>query len=252
MPTFLEECEQHAIKVDWFQRFMDCKTSKAIQKRVGPLKQIDLQIFAKPCHIPFTQLTVDAEGNFNSCCCVDPKSGDAFSRRIVDLFNDPQTLKLRVLNHFKYFARICQKYCHKLPDTNIDYSLAKLREEMYFNRLVSMIDYTPNAFIEPGTRLVIWPCGSLTRKLLEENYLSKVSITGLVDGNAELWGRQLCGHRIYSPQNAVSLPSDAFLITTGTYYSEILQEIDSLFGIHAKKIFMIDLSYELKQLSSIN
>jgi MoaA/NifB/PqqE/SkfB family radical SAM enzyme len=252
VPSFLEECDRYGIKADWFQRFMDLKTSRAVQDLVGPLKHIDSQIYSRPCHIPFTQLTIDAEGNFNSCCSVDPKNGDAFGSKIVNLFNDPQTLKLRVLNHLKYFARICRKYCHKVPDTGTDYSLKKFREEMSISRLASKVEYAPAASIEPGTRLLIWPCGSLTRKLLKENYLSEASISGLVDGSPGLWGREICGHRIYSPDDAKGLPSDGILITTGTYYNEILLEIENLFGLHVKKILMIDLNYRLKQLIGVD
>jgi MoaA/NifB/PqqE/SkfB family radical SAM enzyme len=249
MTKFLKVCEHHGIQASWFQRLMDLKTTKALKQSAGDYHYIDPDLYHSPCGIPLKQLSIDPEGNFNSCCSVDPKYGDALNRPFNELFNDPQTLKLRVLNQFQSFARICKKYCHKVSIGTGDYSIENLRNMMSTFKLAPHINWKKIEKLPGRIRLLGWPCGTLAKNLTNDFRRADLDFIGLADKNPELWGTSLNGVPIYSPQEALGLDVDAILITTNTFHHEILVEIDHLIGLSTKNIYMIKPDLSLLQMT---
>jgi len=246
MPLFLEECDRHCVTPAWFQRLMTATSAKRLHRKYGDRFYIEPEIYKTPCLIPFENLSIDPEGNYNSCCSVDAKVGDGLNRPFRELFNDVQTRKLRVLNSLLRFPRICTKYCHKIPDPDFDSSIENLRSR--FEPLKRFCaKWNPIEHLPAGSRILVWPCGTLTRALLEESYFKNVHLVGLVDGNSELWGTRIQDVPVYSPDQALRLEADAILITTGAFFREIIGEIEQLVGLSSKEIYVIDRDRRLKQ-----
>jgi hypothetical protein len=101
--------------------------------------------------------------------------------------------------------------------------------------------------LPPAAHTLVWPCGSLTRDLIDRSYFENMPVAGLVDANPELWGQNYGGHKIYAPEIINTLEFDTILITSEAFLSEILKEIDERIGLNANAIFSTGLSRRLMQ-----
>ena len=228
---------------------MDVKTAEFIKSRFGDSHEIEPNIYHEPCNIPFSRLNIDPEGNFNACCSVDPLFADALNRPLKELYNHPQTLKLRVMNQLRRFPTICKKYCHKIPSAEVDTSIENL-QNMLLPRKQAGLKWEPAGSIPVGSRLLLWPFGTLSKKLLNSSLLKAIKLQAITDKNPELWGQCHGGITILSPKEAASLDIDAILISSGAYYMEILAEIKRNPRLSSKKIFRTDLNGNLRTLAS--
>jgi SAM-dependent methyltransferase len=82
-----------------------------------------------------------------------------------------------------------------------------------------------DALVDGGEPLVIWGTGSLTARLLATTNLANANITGFVDSNTALQGKQLLGKPIAAPSSLAGR-SDTVFISSFVYGADIRNSLE--------------------------
>ena len=96
---------------------------------------------------------------------------------------------------------------------------------------------------EVATNLYLYPAGTMTRIFLNSfgDGEYKPYVLGLCDKNPELWGKEVCGYKVYPPSVLNNIDSyDKVAVITVSYEEEICKEL-SLFLPSEKIVTLYDL-----------
>ena len=124
---------------------------------------------------------------------------------------------------YNYYYRM---YLQIWPQAHLEKSLAECRRRLAEHRRSAVPGTEAKACLEPylnGKTIYIYGCGNYGRRLKRDLELRGYSVTGFVDGNAQLWGRYIDGSMCIS-LDSLKPDQNILVILASIYVDEIAQE----------------------------
>lgn len=236
MLHLLKACYKYNITPSWDSRAVDWPMTKQLNNQLPLPLQRQKAMFTDPCAIPFDGLLIDAEGNYNFCCSMEPIPAHSLETPFRQLYNTAQIKKMRVMNLLGHFPSMCRKYCNKISTDCEEISLKnikRLAQRTLYGRSGWQALEQPPQF----TRLALMPYGSLGQQLVREE-ITPGALVAIADRRQDLPAPIPISS--YEDLLAKAANFDTILITSGAYWPQIFAWImDNLPEWQQKKIYRI-------------
>jgi sialate O-acetylesterase len=134
---------------------------------------------------------------------------------------------------YLYYGGGLNPYCNIVDEGDIPIPCfgpieVPVNNQVYYRQIETDDTATLHESLPAKSRILLWPCGSLTRTLLERSEFGDNIVIGVADADPNLWGTRCQGVEIYPPKKAVLLNYEYIVITSSTFYKDILDEIEQL------------------------
>jgi len=153
-----------------------------------------------------------------------------FDRSYQELEMDREVLESR---HYRQYSAAIAAFLDKSRQ-----EISAEIENRYQN--LHQFNLRRKAFYEKitGRRLVIFGCGAWGKSLLKLLFRREGMVLCCTDNNKSLWGMELEGYKVISPDAAVKKYPDAFYVVANKYHSvEIARQLREA-GVHDEDIYI--------------
>ncbi len=221
MCDLLDACDRYGIKAGWDTRAVNKTIAGKIARHSHSRYASDSSIYNAHCSIPFHNLLVDGEGNYNFCCSLEPIPAQALTTPSRALYNSRYIKIMRVMNMLRRFPSVCKKYCGKIDDPAMEVSLENLKRLVKKETFESMT-WRPVARVEKGESALVVPSGTMTRIMLENGLGTSIHVEAVIDRNAGALSLDDKTLPLLTYDSISSLHYDTVIITSGAFWREIL------------------------------
>lgn len=221
MCKLLEECDQFNITIGWDTRAVNKSIAKKVYTHTRGRYASDFSIYNHHCSIPFHNLLVDGEGNYNFCCSMEPIPAQALTTQVRNLYNSREIKIMRIMNILRRFPTMCKKYCGKIDDPSMDVSLASLKHAVKKETFESL-SWEAVKKVDKGTSAIVVPFGTMTRNVLENGLKNSIDIKAVIDRNAENLTLENPSVPLMGYDELADVSYDTVIITSGAFWREIL------------------------------
>lgn len=221
MAELIKQGEWFNIRLRWDTRAVDPVVARRMEKITGKKSPGGDSVYRSHCAIPFQNLLIDGEGNYNFCCSMEPIPANALNTPARKLFDTEEIKMMRVMNMLHRFPLMCKKYCGKRDDPKINVSLENLKRQIKIEQFNSM-DWENVDAMAVRSRVLLAPFGSMTRNILENGLCKDIRIVGIADRNWKEITDASQSIKVVDYSDIQSREYDAVLITSGAFWREIL------------------------------
>lgn len=220
MCDLLSANKRFNITIGWDTRIVNQAIAKGISKKTGGEFASDPSVFRHHCTIPFHNILVDGEGNYNFCCAIEPIPADSLETPVRELFNTREIKIMRVMNLLRKYPSMCKKYCGKINDDSVPVSLESLQKEISKEKLESLAWHEVET-VRPGSKTLLVPSGGMTKILLDNGFRKHVDVTAVIDRNSKDLNPFDERIPLLEYEAVSALDYDTVVITSGAFWREI-------------------------------